>query len=102
MGTINGKQTRINAKHFALTFPQLYTAEQGFLWPKVIEAFEKLAVEFPVMCIVCGAERHEDGNWHLHVYLQFIKKTKINHSRLDELFGKHGNYQRVINQGSSL
>lgn len=46
---------------------------------------------------VVARERHEDGNWHLHIYLHAVLRegttgVRIKHCDLD-LHGKHGNYQ---------
>lgn len=46
---------------------------------------------------VVAREKHEDGNWHLHVFLhaklrEGLTEVRVKHTDLD-LHGKHGNYQ---------
>lgn len=92
----------MNAKHFALTFPQVGAADQPFPWEEVKASIKRLRDKVGVSVAVVGAERHADGNWHCHAYIRLIQKRFITHAQLDEIFGKHGNYQRVISQGAWL
>jgi len=53
---------------------------------------------------VVAREKHEDGSYHLHVWLRasgVTKQTHIDHSDLD-LMGHHGNYQAAKSDNAVL
>ena len=102
------KEFRIRTRRFFLTYPQL---------PGDIENLEELAVtnferifrmdRSDFKYTICK-ELHEDGNPHLHVYLEFNAVQKIySPTKLDLVIeGKeepyHGNYQAVKSQHGTL
>ncbi len=87
---------RIAAKRFFLTYPQCpleaeiavnQIVRKGFLKPKVV---------------IFGRELHQDGNSHLHGYVEYPRKLNVTRPdyfdlQLNQLIGRplvfHGNYQ---------
>lgn len=87
------KNFRINCKRLFVTFPQSDTLKE--------EALEKLkkSTKTNNCSIIVAQENHQDGNTHLHVYIE--KPTNFNFkdpSYFDFVTGKHGNIQKVRSQ----
>jgi len=80
--------TRINSSQLFLTYPQcVVTAQQvianaWLAWPNTLENY----------CV--ATEQHQDGTDHLHCYFKLSTKIDLrNFAILDQIGGKHGNYQ---------
>lgn len=84
--TESKKKFRLQAKNFFLTYPQCPTTKEV--------ALERIKGKWKdVKSLVCQ-EEHQDGNKHLHIFLQFDKRihtTKADY--FDFIGGQHGNYQ---------
>ena len=85
---------RINARKFALTYPQC-DADPSVVILNTLKAFGADKLDY----VVVGQEKHSDGELHLHIGMKFtLKKSISNQSTLDALCGKHGNYQAMRNE----
>lgn len=99
------KKFRLRTKKFFLTYPQLPKVED--LESQALEQFEKIFMmtrdEFGYLMSV---EYHEDGNPHLHVYLEFnLAQGIYSESKLDLVFSGetyHGNYQAVKSEHGTI
>lgn len=102
------KEFRIRAKRFFLTYPQL-PSDISDLEEQAVINYERI---FDVgrsgfKYVICK-ELHDDGNPHLHVYLEFDIVQKIYSStKLDLILGEdetqyHGNYQSVKSQHGTM
>lgn len=99
------KKFRLRTKKFFLTYPQLPKVED--LKSQALEQFEKIFMmtrdEFGYLMSV---EDHEDGNPHLHVYLEFnLVQGIYSESKLDLTFAGetyHGNYQSVKSEHGTI
>jgi hypothetical protein len=76
---------RCQAKNFSLTYPQCP------LEPEDVK--RKLLQDFSPIYILIGREKHEDGEWHLHIWLSFRDKKNIKDKRHFDIFGYHPNTQ---------
>lgn len=87
---------RLQGKNLYLTFPQCETSKE-----KVFQNLKDLKYEGQSELwkfIIVGAEKHKDGNPHLHVVIQAWNKfTTRKADFFDQIAGKHGNYQSVRN-----
>lgn len=84
-------------KDWFLTYPQSgqRTKEECLTYAK-----GKWASELHYICV--ARELHEDGNPHLHIFMQFKKAKQFRFKGvLDELGGKHGKYERAIDCAAS-
>lgn len=86
----NSKTFRLQCKSIFITFPQCETEPQIAL--ERIKASDKTK-----HCkAVIAQENHQDGNKHLHLYLEFPKSFNIRDSKyFDFICAKHGNLQKV-------
>lgn len=97
-GIINKKKAkRFRAKRLFLTYPQCMTR------PSMVMYRIKHLFEDNLEWAVVASEKHKDGNPHLHcvVYLKRQLDT-YDHTYLDQLTGKHGNYQVARNMVNTL
>jgi len=78
---------RLNAKNVFLTYPQCDTSAKV--------AGEYLYGLKPTRYIKVVREKHRDGNYHLHVLLQWVDKLNIREPRFFDLLGHHPNIQGV-------
>lgn len=76
---------RIQAKNFSLTYPKCP------LEPEDIK--KKLLQDFSPSYILIGREKHQDGDWHLHIWLSFREKKNVKSDRFFDIFGYHPNTQ---------
>lgn len=76
---------RINAKQFFLTYPQCDMTKDA-----MYDALMKLD---NAEKIVIGREKHEDGNYHLHVYIKYFTKKNIKSATHFDINGYHPNIQ---------
>lgn len=80
------------SKEWFLTYPQCNTDPQLVIH-RAKEYWSDL------LYVLVGQELHQDGNLHLHVFLQFSKQRQFHGvGILDELGGRHGNYQIARNR----
>jgi hypothetical protein len=85
-GVHNAKAFRIQASHLAITYPQCE------LDSEVIK--EKLFSKLDgIQHYVIAREKHQDGNYHIHVYLGLQKKCNIRNARFFDIDGFHPNVQ---------
>lgn len=85
-----GKNFEIHAKKFFLTYPQCN------LEPKrALELLQGIAEtrEFNILFYAIAQERHEDGNFHLHCFLELDEQIKVNNCRYFDIAGFHGKYE---------
>lgn len=86
----NKKKFRLQCKSIFITFPQTETT------PEI--ALERLLANPKTHnCqVVIAQENHQDGNKHLHLYVEFPKSTNIrDKAYFDFICNKHGNLQKV-------
>jgi Geminivirus Rep catalytic domain len=101
----SGKKFRLRGMKFFLTYPQL--PERDDLQSSALAQFESIfkmtSTDFKY---VMSVEKHEDGNPHLHVYLEFNEPQGIySANKLDLIFDDvsfHGNYQVVKSEHATL
>lgn len=96
-GDTRRNSTRITKGLFA-TWPSLgdTTPDLEGLKRRITSTYERRGL----IAGVIARERHKDGSWHVHGYLKFDGehgddrgRTVLEHSELDNITGKHGNYQ---------
>jgi hypothetical protein len=78
---------RLNSKNLSLTYPQCSISKTEAL--KFLSA--KLGDNLKEYLIV--QEVHEDGNLHLHCYLELNKRVDYNSATCLDMLDCHGNYQ---------
>lgn len=84
------KNFRINCKRLFITFPQTDTLKD--------DAAEKLKSNTKTndCSFIVAQERHQDGNTHLHVYIEKPSNFNFRDPKyFDFITGKHGNIQKV-------
>ena len=87
------RKFRLNAKNLFLTWPK-NNVDSGTILNRVMELFGSDNVSY---CCV-AEEEHEDGTPHLHAVVCLKKPCDIrNVTTLDDVGGKHGNYQSARN-----
>lgn len=83
---IQPKGKRWNAKKFNITIPKTEAPRE-----KVLHYYRKT---LDIKEIAVGRELHEDGTYHLHIYIEFVAKKNIKSPKyfdLPEEFKKYGN-----------
>ena len=83
------KSFRINAKYWALTYPQCSLPNSAALI-----ALKDIAKERLHWCLV-GEEKHADGQPHLHAIVALHTRWNVRNPHHWDLHGYHGNYQAV-------
>jgi len=78
---------RLNAKNVFLTYPQCTHTANAL--------GEHLSALKPTRFIKVVREKHRDGNYHLHVLLQWVDKLNIRDQRFFDFRGHHPNIQAV-------
>jgi len=101
------KGFRIRTKRFFLTYPQLPLSEEKNLEEIALSHFENsFKMKRKDFRYLVSIELHEDGNPHLHVYLEFNMPQSIySESKLDIKVGDkffHGNYQSVKSENATI
>lgn len=84
-------QFRINAKNFFLTYAQCPVEPVTIL--EHIEGLEGDRIEWAV----CAREKHQDGNYHLHVQMQFHTARNIRNARHFDMGEYHPNISGTRN-----
>ena len=109
------KRSTLQGIHFLLTLSQLTSADSD---PQALKASvaalleqhegllatQKLisAKRCPLEHYSIHAERHKDGEWHLHIYLKYIKLKELTLAKAFSYLPKHPNIQRVRNLKQAL
>lgn len=75
---------RLQAKHIALTYPQCNLDRQ------VVYDF-LLSLSYPVAKVLVCQEQHQDGNNHIHAYVEFVRRPHIRDERYFDLHEQHPN-----------
>jgi len=84
------KGFRMNAKSFSLTFPQNPTTKT--------EAEARINAKWDDVSYVISQEKHKDGNFHLHIYLQFPTAKNFKDAKCFDFIGNmHGDYSVTKN-----
>lgn len=87
------RKFRLNAKNLFLTWPK-NNVDSGTILNRIMEKFGVDNVSY--VCV--SEEEHADGSPHLHAVVCLKKPCDIrNVATLDEVGGKHGNYQSARN-----
>jgi len=102
------KSFRLRTKRFFLTYPQLPLVDN--LQEQAITNFERVfMMKRDNFRYVISEESHEDGNPHLHVYLEFDSVQGIySQTKLDLVLkgigeqSFHGNYQTVKSEHAAI
>jgi len=76
---------RLNAKHLFLTYPR-FTVEKQLL-------FDHINNKYPLKRAVIAEESHQDGEKHLHAYLEFTRKLDLRNWDIFDYEGHHCNLQ---------
>lgn len=79
---------QLNSKKLFLTYPQCSLSKQ--------DAYTELLITFgyqPFSKYIIAHELHENGDDHLHVYLEFDEAIRTRNPKFADLRGFHGNYQ---------
>lgn len=83
------KGFRIDGKRFFLTYPKCTLDKQAAL-----DALKGL-LESKYLGAIVAKELHDDGEPHLHVYLECSSRISVKNARYFDIEGFHGNYQTV-------
>lgn len=87
------RKFRLNAKNLFLTWPK-NNVDAGTILNRITDKFGIDNISY--VCV--SEEEHEDGSPHLHAVVCLKKPCDIrNVATLDEVGGKHGNYQSARN-----
>jgi len=78
---------RLNAIHVFLTFPRFACNPQ--------ELWNYINAIYPIKKSIIATETHEDGQLHMHAYINFAKKVDIRHWDKFDYEGNHCNIQRA-------
>lgn len=76
---------RLNAKHLFLTYPRFSTEKQ--------QLFDYINSKYPIKRAVIAEEQHQDGEKHLHAYVEFNRKLDLRHWDIFDYQGHHCNLQ---------
>lgn len=82
--------TRWQGRNFSVTYPQCPLERQS-----VLDFFQDKYGDKLTKWVV-ARERHEDGNFHLHIYLGFSKKVDIKNPRLWDITDDNTTYHPNI------
>lgn len=86
---------RLDARQLFLTYPQCPMSKEA--------ALEALKEKFPKWTYICvSRELHEDGNPHLHAYLELSQRTSFYDARFADLGSQHGKYERAAKPANAL
>jgi len=81
---------RLQGKRIFITFPQCSVSKEEAL-KRIVENNSTSTCK-----VVVSEERHQDGNQHLHIFLERPKPFNVRAaSSFDFIGGKRGNYQKV-------
>jgi len=80
---VDEKKFRFQAKKLGLTYPQCSLSPS-----KLLEFLESLA---PIKSYSIGREKHKDGNFHLHAYIEWSDKFETRDVRKFDFDGHHPN-----------
>lgn len=80
----------LHCKRFFLTYPRCDVDKEEAL--RLLRSRETIPFHH-----IIGRERHEDGEHHLHVYLEFTRQKHLRDERHFDLNGHHPNIQTVRN-----
>lgn len=82
---------RMRSRRFFLTFPQCVVDKN--------DALKYIVENFNPQQVMVAAEKHKDGQPHLHILMVFAEQTTFSGAhglmKLDGIGAKHGNYQAV-------
>lgn len=78
---------QINAKNVGLTFAQCDVSKEDML--------HALRLKYIDASILVAHERHQDGNSHLHVHLQWTTNFRTRNEREFDILGFHPNVQSI-------
>jgi len=79
------KEFRLNAKHCFLTYPKYATDKQ--------RVFDTVNNKYKVKKMLIATEHHENGDLHMHAYMEFDKKVDIRNWDVFDIDGHHCNIQ---------
>nr|WAE42836.1 MAG: replication associated protein [Cressdnaviricota sp.] len=82
-----GGKFRFNAKRLLLTYSQCNKTPQ--------EVFEFLNNKDPLKYWSIGQEHHQDGNLHVHAYVEYVNKLNVLSARHWDFAGFHPNIRSV-------
>ncbi len=93
---------RIQAKEFALTFPQTDVVPEEAL-RRILASVELQAVGIEMCLVVQEAHTIVVESTHLHIWILLGRALRVrNHQFFDFIADKHGNYQRVRSRSKWL
>jgi len=96
---VSKKYFNMQAKKFFLTFPQVPT-------DKLIDFKEirrRILKKQDIKNGIIAREKHQDGNTHFHIYLEYNKTKTINRSDyFDFIFDHHGKYETCKTKLASI
>jgi len=96
-----GPTARIQSKMICITIPQ-YNITPIALFDRITARVDDSWAHGEIMRILqriaIVSEFHEDGNRHIHAYMQFHNKPQFRMNALDAALGKHGNYAKPLRQ----
>jgi len=89
----------MKAKKFFLTFPQMPS-------DKIIdfkEIRDRILESQSIKNGIIAKEKHQDGNTHFHIYLEYTKTKTVNrHDYFDFIFDHHGKYETCKTKLASI
>lgn len=86
---------RLDARQLFLTYPQCALSKE--------DALEQLKSRFPKWTFICvSRELHQDGNPHLHAFVELSQRTSFYDARFADLGQAHGKYERAIDPAAAL
>lgn len=87
---ITGKRFQIRLKRIFITAPKNEKDPKEIL-DKLIALFKTYDIKY----VIVVKETHLDGDWHLHAMVCVSKQPKVINTKIDYIFGKHVNIQKV-------
>lgn len=92
---LTGSQFRLNAKHLFITYPQCgsVTKEQLLTFLQTTGGIRRAII---------ALEQHQDGNNHLHAYIEYTKRLNIKNPRKFDMEGLHPNITSCRNIMASI
>lgn len=85
------KSFRMYGKGYCITFPQCDTSKS--------DAAATIEHKWPEALYVISQEEHQDGNHHLHIYMEFPERKQFKTPSCFDVIGrKHGDYEVTKNR----
>lgn len=104
MSEITEFATLASASAFTIRLRSIFiTAPQNDSEPiTILEGLKGIFSKYKIKYVAVVREKHLDGEYHLHAMVRVTDQPKVSSKKVDEIFGKHVNIQKVKSESQAL